>query len=165
MRTIPIACNTNGQDDEYPEYTAMLIEELLKQRIKGMEGPNGNNINPSFPKIVYILTENNIKEGTKYYYLTKLAAECTAKRMVPDYMSEKICKQYKEGRVIPPMGCRSILTPWKNKEGKYQEFGRFNIGVFSINLPYLALDSTTVDEFKKKLIDMIDFLSEQQYKV
>ena len=162
---ITIACNTNGQDDEYPEYTAMLIEELLKQRIKGMEGPNGNNINPSFPKIVYILTENNIKEGTKYYYLTKLAAECTAKRMVPDYMSEKICKQYKEGRVIPPMGCRSILTSWKNKEGKYQEFGRFNIGVFSINLPYLALDSTTVDEFKKKLIDMIDFLSEQQYKV
>jgi ribonucleoside-triphosphate reductase len=162
---ITIACNTNGQDDEYPEYTAMLIEELLKQRIKGMEGPNGNNINPSFPKIVYILTENNIKEGTKYYYLTKLAAECTAKRMVPDYMSEKICKQYKEGRVIPPMGCRSILTPWKNKEGKYQEFGRFNIGVFSINLPYLALDSTTIEEFKEKLVDMIDFLSEQQYKV
>lgn len=162
---ITIACNTNGQDDEYPEYTAMLIEELLKQRIKGMEGPNGNNINPSFPKIVYILTENNIKEGTKYYYLTKLAAECTAKRMVPDYMSEKICKQYKEGRVIPPMGCRSILTPWKNKEGKYQEFGRFNIGVFSINLPYLALNSTTIEEFKEKLVDMIDFLSEQQYKV
>lgn len=162
---ITIACNTNGQEDEYPEYTAMLIEELLKQRIKGMEGPNGNNINPSFPKIVYILTENNIKEGTKYYYLTKLAAECTAKRMVPDYMSEKICKQYKEGRVIPPMGCRSILTPWKNKEGKYQEFGRFNIGVFSINLPYLALCSTTIDTFKEKLVDIIDFLSEQQYKI
>ena len=162
---ITIACNTNGQNDEYPEYTAMLIEELLKQRIKGMEGPNGNNINPSFPKIVYILTENNIKEGTRYYYLTKLAAKCTAKRMVPDYMSEKICKQYKEGRVIPPMGCRSILTPWKNKEGNYQEFGRFNIGVFSINLPYLALDSTTIEEFKEKLVDIIDFLSEQQYKV
>lgn len=78
--------------------------------------------------------------------------------MVPDCMSEKICKQYKEGRVIPPMGCRSILTPWKNKEGKYLEFGRFNIGVFSINLPYLALcSSDTIDVFKEKLIDMIGF--------
>lgn len=102
---ITVACNTNDIDDEYPEYTAKLIEELLKQRIKGMEGINGNNINPSFPKIVYVLAENNVTENSKYYYLTKLAAECTAKRMVPDYVSEKISKELKEGRTIVPMGC------------------------------------------------------------
>lgn len=102
---ITVSCYTNDEDDEYKDYTAMLIEEFLKQRIKGMEGPNGNNINPSFPKIIYILAENNMKKDSKYYYLTELAAECTSKRMVPDYISEKVCREYKEGRVFPSMGC------------------------------------------------------------
>ena len=162
---ITVACNTNDVDDEYKDYTALLIEEFLKQRIKGMEGPNGNNINPSFPKIVYILTENNMEKDSKYYYLTDLAAECTSKRMVPDYMSEKLSMEYKDGRVIPCMGCRSLLGAWKNENGNYKEWGRFNIGVMSINLPYLALESKSLDEFFEKLDDMIDYLSDQQHKV
>ena len=162
---ITVVCYTNDDDDVYKDYTAILIEEFLKQRIKGMEGPNGNNINPSFPKIVYILAENNMEKGSKYYYLTELAAECTSKRMVPDYMSEKISREYKDGRVIPCMGCRSLLGAWKDKDGKYKEWGRFNIGVMSINLPYLALESKTLDEFLKKLDDTVDYLSEQQHKV
>jgi ribonucleoside-triphosphate reductase len=89
------------ENEEYLEENVALIKELLKQRIKGMEGPNGNNINPAFPKIIFVLDEDNINPGTKYYDVTKLAAECTCKRMVPDYISAKIMKKYKEGNVFP----------------------------------------------------------------
>ncbi len=125
---------------------AMLIEITLKQRILGVKNEKGVYITPAFPKLVYVLEEDNITEGSKYWYLTELAAKCTAKRMVPDYVSEKIMKQYKvdengEGHCYPPMGCRSFLTPYINKDGKPQYFGRFNQGVVTINLPDVALSS------------------------
>lgn len=168
---------TNGQSpfitifcyaDENPEYkkeTTMLIKELLKQRIEGMKSPFGFNINPTFPKLVYVLTENNINENHEDFELTKLAAECTCKRMVPDYMSEKKAKEYKEGCVIPPMGCRSFLSPWKNEKGEYQIYGRMNTGVISINLPYLALSCETLKDFYKKLEELIVYLCKQQKKI
>lgn len=153
------------ENEEYVEETCLLIEELLKQRIKGMEGPTGQNINPAFPKIIYVLDEDNITENTKYFWLTKLAAECTCKRMVPDYISAKIMKKYKEGNVFPSMGCRSFLHPWKNEKGEYQFYGRLNIGVISINLPYLALASKDYEDFLHSLDEMIDTVSSEQYKV
>lgn len=153
------------ENEEYLEENVTLIKELLKQRIKGMEGPNGNNINPAFPKIIYVLDEDNINPNTKYYDVTKLAAECTCKRMVPDYISAKIMKKYKEGNVFPSMGCRSFLHPWKDKNGKYKFWGRQNIGVMSINLPYLALESKDYNDFLSKLDDIIDLISSEQYKV
>jgi ribonucleoside-triphosphate reductase (formate) len=89
-----------------------------------MKGPTGQNINPAFPKILYVLDEDNISPETPYYYVTKLAAECTCKRMVPDYISAKIMKKYKEGNVFPSMGCRSFLHPWKDANGNYKFWGR-----------------------------------------
>lgn len=119
----------------------MVIEEILKQRIQGVKNAKGVWTTPAFPKILYVLTENNYKPGTKYFNLTKLAAKCTAKRMVPDYISEKIMKQNKEGNVYGCMGCRSFLSPWKDPEtGEYKFWGRLNTGVVTINLPYVALE-------------------------
>ena len=160
--------NTNGQSafvsvcmyiDEDPEYkkeTAMLIEEFLKQRIVGMKNEKGVYVTPAFPKLLYILDEDNIHEDSEYYYLTELAAKCTAKRMVPDYISAKIMKEYKinqygDGDVYPCMGCRSFLTSYRTegniskaknyKEGKGKYYGRFNQGVVTINLVDVALSS------------------------
>ena len=99
-----------GEDPEYTEEVAMLIEEFLKQRILGMKNRKGVYITPAFPKLLYVLEEQNVREGSKYRYLTELAAKCTAKRMVPDYISEKIMKELK-GSCYPCMGCRSFLTP------------------------------------------------------
>lgn len=125
---------------------AMLIEVMLKQRILGVKNEKGVYITPAFPKIVYVLEEDNSSEDGKYWYLTELAAKCTAKRMVPDYVSEKIMLQYKvdkngEGHCYPPMGCRSFLTPYVDKDGKPKYYGRFNQGVVTINLPDVALSS------------------------
>ena len=145
-----------GETEEYKEELAMIIEEFLNQRILGFKNEKGVYITPAFPKLLYILEEDNIKPKSKYYYLTKLAAKCTAKRMVPDYISEKIMKEYKkneygEGECYPCMGCRSFLTPdrfmslgniskAKNYvEGKGKYYGRFNQGVVTINLPDIAL--------------------------
>ena len=147
-----------GETDEYKEELAMIIEEVLKQRILGMKNEKGVYITPAFPKLLYVLEEDNIKKGSKYYYLTELAAECTAKRMVPDYISEKVMKELKinengEGDCYPCMGCRSFLTPDRTislgniakaknyVQGKGKYYGRFNQGVVTINLPDVALSS------------------------
>ncbi|MGN1337418.1 MAG: anaerobic ribonucleoside-triphosphate reductase [Candidatus Coprovivens sp.] len=146
-------CMYLGETEEYKEELAMLIEEVLKQRIQGMKNENGVYITPAFPKLLYVLEEDNMNPKGKYYYLTKLAAECTAKRMVPDYISEKIMKENKidkngEGHCFPCMGCRSFLTPYVDKDGKPKYYGRFNQGVVTINLVDVALSSDkNIDEF------------------
>lgn len=142
--------NTNGQapflsvfmylneTDEYKEELAMLIEEFLKQRIQGFKNEKGIYITPAFPKLLYVLEEDNITPSSKYWYLTELAAKCTAKRMVPDYISEKVMKQLKGGDVYPCMGCRSFLTP---DPISHKYYGRFNQGVVTINLADIAFSS------------------------
>ena len=120
---------------------ALIIEEMLRQRIQGVKNENGTWITPAFPKLIYVLEEDNITEDSKYYYLTELAARCTAKRMVPDYISEKKMRELKEGNCFPVMGCRSALTPWKDAYGNYKFYGRFNQGVVTINLVDVALSS------------------------
>ncbi len=140
-------CMYLGETEEYKEELAMIIEEVLKQRILGMKNEKGVYVTPAFPKLLYVLEEDNIKEDGKYYYLTKLAAECTSKRMVPDYISEKIMKQLKidkngNGNCYPCMGCRSFLTPYVDpKTNKPKYYGRFNQGVVTINLVDVALSS------------------------
>ncbi|MDE6014013.1 MAG: hypothetical protein K2G50_03600, partial [Anaeroplasmataceae bacterium] len=137
-------CMYLGETDEYKEELAMIIEETLRQRIQGMKNDKGVYITPAFPKLLYVLEEDNIDEGGRYYYLTKLAAECTAKRMVPDYISEKMMKKLKidkngNGNCYPCMGCRSFLTPYVDEDGKPKYYGRFNQGVVTLNLVDIAL--------------------------
>lgn len=120
------------------EDLAMLIEEMLNQRIQGVKNESGVWITPAFPKLLYVTEEDNIHETSPYFYLTKLAAKCTAKRMVPDYISEKLMLELK-GDCYPCMGCRSFLTPYKDEDGKPKYYGRFNQGVVTINLPDVAL--------------------------
>ena len=120
---------------------AMIIEEVLLQRYQGVKNEKGVWVTPAFPKLIYVLQENNIAPGGEYYYLTELAAKCTAKRMVPDYISEKKMMELKEGNCFPVMGCRSALSPWKNEKGEYQFYGRFNQGVVTLNLVDVALSS------------------------
>ncbi|MGN0344400.1 MAG: anaerobic ribonucleoside-triphosphate reductase [Lachnospiraceae bacterium] len=169
---------TNGQApfvtvfmylDEVPEGQirddlAMIIEEMLYQRIRGVKNERGIYITPAFPKLIYALEEDNIHEDSKYFYLTKIAAECTAKRMVPDYISEKIMKELKKGDVYTCMGCRSFLTPDRftdvgvgnianagnYEEGKHKYYGRFNQGVVTLNLVDIACSSGgDMDQFWK----------------
>ncbi|MCR4581611.1 MAG: anaerobic ribonucleoside-triphosphate reductase [Bacilli bacterium] len=167
-------CMYLGETEEYKDELAMIIEEVLKQRIQGMKNEKGVWITPAFPKLLYVLEEDNIKPKSKYYYLTKLAAECTAKRMVPDYISEKVMKElkkneYGEGECYPCMGCRSFLTPDRSislgnianagnyVEGKGKYYGRFNQGVVTINLPDVALSSgKDMDLFWKIFDERLD---------
>jgi len=147
-----------GETDEYKDELAMIIEEFLRQRILGFKNEKGVYITPAFPKLLYVLEEDNVHEDSKYWHLTELAAECTAKRMVPDYISEKMMlelkkNEYGEGECYPCMGCRSFLTPDRSislgniskaknyVEGKGKYYGRFNQGVVTINLPDVALSS------------------------
>ena len=139
-------CMYLGETEEYKEELAMIIEEVLKQRIMGMKNEKGVYITPAFPKLLYVLEEDNMNKDAKYYYLTELAAKCTAKRMVPDYISEKMMLKLKidkngNGQCYPCMGCRSFLTPYVDEEGKPKYYGRFNQGVVTINLPDVALTS------------------------
>ncbi len=120
---------------------AICIEEMLHQRIKGVMNEQGIYITPAFPKLIYVLEEDNIHEDSKYYYLTKIAAQCTAKRMVPDYISEKMMKKLKQGNCYTCMGCRSFLTVYKDKNGKFKFYGRFNQGVVTLNLVDIACSS------------------------
>ena len=120
---------------------ALIIEEMLNQRILGVKNEKGVYITPAFPKLIYVLEEDNIHEDSKYWYLTKLAAKCTAKRMVPDYISEKIMKKLKKGNCYPCMGCRSFLTVYEDENGKPKFYGRFNQGVVTINLVDVACSS------------------------
>ncbi len=151
-------CMYLGETSEYKEELAMIIEEFLKQRILGMKNEKGVYITPAFPKLLYVLEEDNIKKDGKYYYLTKLAAKCTAKRMVPDYISEKIMKELKvdkngNGQCYPCMGCRSFLTTYVDEKGKPKYYGRFNQGVVTINLPDVALSSDKDMELFWKIFD------------
>lgn len=130
-----------GETDEYKEELAMLIEEFLRQRIRGMKNEAGVYVTQAFPKLLYVLEEDNIHEDSRYYYLTKLAAQCTAKRMVPDYISEKVMRELKDGNTYPCMGCRSFLTVYRDKSDKPKFYGRFNQGVVTLNLPDIALSS------------------------
>lgn len=135
-----------GETEEYKEELAMIIEEFLNQRILGLKNEVGVYVTQAFPKLLYVLEEDNIKEGSKYWHLTELAAKCTAKRLVPDYISEKKMKEVKEGNCFPNMGCRSFLAPWKDENGNYKFYGRFNQGVVTINLVDVALSSEGDEE-------------------
>lgn len=167
-------CMYLGETDEYKDELAMIIEEFLKQRILGFKNEKGVYITPAFPKLLYVLEEDNIHKNSKYWYLTELAAKCTAKRLVPDYISEKVMKDLKKneygvGECYPCMGCRSFLTPdrmismgniakAKNyQEGKGKYYGRFNQGVVTINLPDVALSSKKdMDSFWKILDERLE---------
>ena len=132
---------------------ALIIEETLRQRYQGVKNESGVWVTPAFPKLIYVLEEDNIVAGSKYYYLTELAAKCTAKRLVPDYISEKKMKELKEGNCFPVMGCRSALSPWKDKDGNYKFYGRFNQGVVTLNLVDVALSSGGDKEKFWKIFD------------
>ena len=130
-----------GETNEYKEELAALIKEFIKQRILGLKNENGVYVTPAFPKLIYVLEEDNIREGSKYWDITVDAARCTAKRLVPDYISEKKMKELKEGNCFPSMGCRSFLAPYKDENDNYKFYGRFNQGVVTINLVDVALSS------------------------
>lgn len=132
---------------------ALCIEEVLRQRIQGVKNEVGVWITPAFPKLIYALDENNVEPGSEYYYLTEIAAECTAKRLVPDYISNKIERELKQGDVYTCMGCRSFLTPYKDADGNSKYYGRFNQGVVTINLPDVALSSGGDTEKFWKILD------------
>ncbi len=127
------------EKDEYIEENAMIIEEILKQRYEGIKNEKGVYVTPAFPKLIYVLDENNCLKGGKYDYLTRLAVKCSSKRLYPDYISAKKMRENYEGNVFSPMGCRSFLSPWKDENGNYKFEGRFNQGVVSINLPQCGI--------------------------
>ena len=139
------------QDKQTKHDLALIIEEMLKQRYQGVKNEVGAWITPAFPKLIYVLEEDNIHEDSEYWYLTKLAAKCSAKRLVPDYISEKVMKSLKEGNCFTSMGCRSFLSPWKDENGNYKFYGRFNKGVVTINLVDVAL--TAKKEYDNQNID------------
>lgn len=152
-----------AKNEQEKKDLAMVIEEIVRQRYQGVKNEKGAWIAASFPKLIYVLQEDNIKEGTTYYYLTKLCAKCTAKRMQPDYVSEKIMLENKKtedgvGHCYPPMGCRSFLTPYLDENGKAKFYGRFNKGVVTINLVDVALSA------KKKMLDEhIEYTDDTQW--
>ena len=142
------------QDKQTKHDLALIIEEMLKQRYQGVKNEVGAWITPAFPKLIYVLEEDNIHEDSEYWYLTKLAAKCSAKRLVPDYISEKVMKSLKEGNCFTSMGCRSFLSPWKDENGNYKFYGRFNKGVVTINLVDVALTAKKImkDKIKKAIV-------------
>lgn len=127
------------KDDEYIEENAMIIEEILRQRLEGIKNEKGVYVTPAFPKLIYVLDEHNCLKGGKYDYITKLAVKCSSKRMYPDYISAKKMRENYEGNVFSCMGCRSFLSPWKDENGNYKWEGRFNQGVVSLNLPQIGI--------------------------
>ena len=146
-----------AKNDREKRDLAMIIEEVLLQRYEGVKNEKGVWVTPAFPKLIYVLQEDNITPGSEYYYLTELAAKCTAKRMVPDYISEKKMKELKEGNCFPVMGCRSALSPWKDENGNYKFYGRFNQGVVTLNLVDVALSSGgDMEKFWKVFDDRLD---------
>lgn len=149
------------EEDPYKEEVAKIIEEILKQRIQGIKNEKGVYVTPAFPKLVYVLDENNIHEDSEYYYLTNIAIRCTAKRMYPDYISAKHMRENYQGNVFGPMGCRAFLTPYKDESGKYKFEGRFNIGVTTINLPQIGIMSGGSEEqFFKILNERLEYVKE-----
>ena len=146
-----------AKNEQEKKDLAMIIEEALLQRYEGVKNEKGVWVTPAFPKLIYVLQEDNIQPGSPYYYLTELAAKCTAKRLVPDYISEKKMKELKEGNCFPVMGCRSALSPWKDENGNYKFYGRFNQGVVTLNLVDIALSSEgDMDKFWKIFDERLD---------
>lgn len=127
------------KEDEYVEEVAMIVEEILKQRLQGIKNEKGVYTTPAFPKLIYVLHEHNCLEGGEYDYVTELAVKCSAKRLYPDYISAKEMRKIYEGNVFSCMGCRSFLSPWKDEKGNYKFEGRFNQGVVSVNLPQIGI--------------------------
>jgi len=145
------------EDGPLKEDLAMVIEETLHLRIRGVKNEKGVYITPAFPKLIYVLEEDNVREGTKYFELTKLAAKCTAKRMVPDYISEKMMRELKKGYCYPCMGCRSFLTVYHDEEGKEKFYGRFNQGVVTLNLVDVACSSgKSIEKFWEILDERLE---------
>lgn len=140
-------------NDEYIEENAIIVEEILRQRLEGIKNEKGVYVTPAFPKLIYVLDEHNCLKGGKYDYVTKLAAQCSAKRMYPDYISAKKMRENYEGNVFSCMGCRSFLSPWKDENGEYKWEGRFNQGVVSINLPQIGILAKGNEEKFWKLLD------------
>lgn len=127
------------EEDEYIEENARIIYEILRQRLEGIKNEKGVYVTPAFPKLIYVLDENNSLKGGKYDYITKLAVKCSSKRLYPDYISAKKMRENYEGNVFSPMGCRSFLSTWQDEEGNYKFEGRFNQGVVSLNLPQMGI--------------------------
>ncbi|MBE6842495.1 MAG: anaerobic ribonucleoside-triphosphate reductase [Ruminococcus sp.] len=141
------------ENDEYAEENAMIIHEILRQRMEGTKNEAGVYVTPAFPKLIYVLDEHNCLKGGKYDYLTEMAVKCSAKRMYPDYISAKKMRENYEGNVFSCMGCRSFLAPWKDENGQYKFEGRFNQGVVSINLPQIGIIADQNEEVFWKLFD------------
>ena len=141
------------EDDPYLKENAMIVEEVLRQRLEGIKNEKGVYITPAFPKLVYVLDEHNCLKGGKYDYITELAVKCSAKRMYPDYISAKKMRENYEGNVFSPMGCRSFLAPWKDERGNYKFEGRFNQGVVSLNLPQIGILARGDEEKFWSLLD------------
>ncbi len=152
------------QDKQTKHDLALIIEEMLKQRYQGVKNEVGAWITPAFPKLIYVLEEDNIHEDSEYWYLTKLAAKCSAKRLVPDYISEKVMKSLKEGNCFTSMGCRSFLSPWKDENGNYKFYGRFNKGVVTINLVDVALTAKKIMKDKTKKAIVLEVNQEEWIK-
>ncbi len=141
------------KEDPYIEENAMIIEEILRQRLEGIKNEKGVFITPAFPKLIYVLDEHNCLKGGKYDYITELAVRCSAKRLYPDYISAKKMRENYENNVFSCMGCRSFLSPWKDENGNYKWEGRFNQGVVSINLPQIGIIAKGDEEAFWKLLD------------
>ena len=141
------------EGDPYIKENAMIVEEILRQRLEGIKNASGVYVTPAFPKLVYVLDENNCLRGGEYDYITRLAVKCSAKRMYPDYISAKKMRENYEGNVFAPMGCRSFLAPWKDENGEYKFEGRFNQGVVSINLPQIGILCKGDEEKFWKMLD------------
>ena len=141
------------KDDEYLEENALIVEEILRQRLEGIKNEKGVYVTPAFPKLIYVLDEHNCLQGGKYDYVTKLAIRCSAKRMYPDYISAKKMRENYEGNVFSCMGCRSFLTAWQDEKGKYKFEGRFNQGVVSLNLPQIGIIARGDEEYFWQLLE------------
>ena len=144
------------ETNEYIDENAMIIEEILRQRLEGIKNEKGVYVTPAFPKLVYVLYEHNNLSGGKYDYITELAVQCSAKRMYPDYISAKKMRENYDSNVFSPMGCRSFLSPWKDEKGSFKFEGRFNQGVVSINLPQIGIvakgdEKVFWEEFDRRL--------------
>lgn len=141
------------ETDEYIEENAMIVEEILRQRLEGIKNEAGVYVTPAFPKLIYVLDEHNCLKGGKYDYITRLAVKCSSKRMYPDYISAKKMRENYEGNVFSCMGCRSFLSPWKDENGSYKFEGRFNQGVVSLNLPQIGILAEGNEEAFWKILD------------
>jgi len=141
------------KDDEYLEENALIVEEILRQRLEGIKNEKGVYVTPAFPKLIYVLDEHNCLQGGKYDYVTRLAIKCSAKRMYPDYISAKKMRENYEGNVFSCMGCRSFLTAWQDENGKYKFEGRFNQGVVSLNLPQIGILAKGDEEYFWQLLE------------